>query len=110
MLVVMVFTAGSAVAFAVAALSTQYGRQAVRRLTRIGAHRAINREWPAQAGPTAARISSLAPESENAAQKDQPTARVVSSCRVTSDRLMDAPTGRLHPSTRHRVPPWVTKN
>jgi hypothetical protein len=99
MLVVMVFTVGSAVAFAVAALSTQYGRQAVRRLTRIGAHRAISREWPAQA-----------PETENAAQENQPTARVVSSCRVTSDRLMDAPTGRLHPSTRHRVPPWVTKN
>ncbi|MCY1138307.1 hypothetical protein OWR29_09885 [Actinoplanes sp. Pm04-4] len=99
MLVVMVFTAGSAVAFAVAALSTQYGRQAVRRLTRIGAHRAISREWPTQTS-----------ETENAAHENQPTARVVSSCRVTSDRLMDAPTGRLHPSTRHRVPPWVTKN
>jgi hypothetical protein len=33
--------------------------------------------------------------------------RVVESHHVLSGRLMDAPTGRLYPSSRHRVPPWL---
>ena len=33
--------------------------------------------------------------------------RIVRSHHVLSGRLMDAPTGRLWPSERHRVPPWV---
>lgn len=37
----------------------------------------------------------------------RPADRVVESHHVLSGRLMDAPTGRLHPSSRHRVPPWV---
>jgi hypothetical protein len=36
------------------------------------------------------------------------TDRIVRSHHVLSGRLMDAPTGRLWPSDRHRVPPWVT--
>jgi hypothetical protein len=36
--------------------------------------------------------------------------RIVRKHRVASDRLMDLPTGRLWPSTRHRVPPWVTSH
>ena len=36
--------------------------------------------------------------------------RVVRSHQVLSGRLMDSPTGRLWPSERHRVPPWVASS
>lgn len=40
-------------------------------------------------------------------REDPPTDRVVEAHHVLSGRLMDAPTGRLYPSSRHRVPPWL---
>jgi hypothetical protein len=42
------------------------------------------------------------------ADRSADTDRIVRSHHVLSGRLMDAPTGRLWPSERHRVPPWVT--
>ncbi|MFG1608615.1 hypothetical protein [Actinoplanes sp. NPDC049265] len=44
-----------------------------------------------------------------AAKVDEPVP-VVRSHHVLSNRLMDLPTRRLWPSTRHRVPPWVTSH
>ncbi len=71
-------------------------RQIRHRLLRSGTHRAtLDRESrPRPASP--------------AAPHPRTTSRVVGTHPVLSDRLMDQPTGRLHPSTRHRVPPWVT--
>ena len=64
---------------------------------RLGAHstgRARLRSWLRLIQPPA-------PVAEAA------TDRVVQAHHVLSGRLMDAPTGRLYPSSRHRVPPWV---
>jgi hypothetical protein len=89
----MVLLLVGAVVFVLFAFAIFAGWQMWRRPTRIGAH---SRPAPKKRVPE--------PEvTSGGAAAD----RVVRSHHVLSDRLMDAPTGRLQPSARHRVPPWV---
>jgi hypothetical protein len=84
----------------------------IGHFTRIGAHSltgAKRRAAYSRLRVMLRRLVEAAPRADPPPGPVDPvgTGRVVRSHHVLCDRLMDAPTGRLHPSPRHRVPPWV---